>query len=267
MACTNHPEVLTGTQPCWLCGKDFCGDCIVEFQGHTMCGPCKSEAVTRLESGGVVGDEGSELAPWENRAQLGMVPAFRETGVKVMKGADSFFTRLDTRYQGWDCLWIPVITQTIAALVSAIIQVAMGGAIGMAANKGAFDPATLLSGGLGFIGVVLAPIQAILGMFLFGGMVHLTLVVAKKARLPYQQTVRGICYASIPGILAVIPILGAIVGGIWALVSTIIAIRAMHRTSTGMALLAYFAIPLLFGCCFGALAIGLGGMAAVMSQK
>ena len=39
--CFNHQDTL-GPEACAQCGEKFCGDCVVVFQGRTLCGPCKN---------------------------------------------------------------------------------------------------------------------------------------------------------------------------------------------------------------------------------
>jgi hypothetical protein len=45
--CLNHETVLS-QHKCPDCGEAFCGDCVVTFQGTTLCGPCKNYRVRRL---------------------------------------------------------------------------------------------------------------------------------------------------------------------------------------------------------------------------
>jgi uncharacterized RDD family membrane protein YckC len=51
MACTNHPDVITGLDRCSRCGKDFCPDCMITLQGALVCSGCKSEKVLDIRSG------------------------------------------------------------------------------------------------------------------------------------------------------------------------------------------------------------------------
>jgi hypothetical protein len=45
--CLNH-ETVASQHKCPDCGEAFCGDCVVVFQGRTLCGPCKNLRVRRL---------------------------------------------------------------------------------------------------------------------------------------------------------------------------------------------------------------------------
>lgn len=47
--CVNHPGVES-VQSCPRCGQPFCGDCLVELEGATYCGPCKDARVQELQT-------------------------------------------------------------------------------------------------------------------------------------------------------------------------------------------------------------------------
>ena len=46
---------------------------------------------------------------------------------------------------------------------------------------------------------------------------------------------RGIGYAAAPVAVGVIPFIGAFVGGVWAMAATVVAVREIHKISTGKA--------------------------------
>lgn len=262
MGCTNHPVVESGLQACWICGKSFCPDCVVEFQSRTLCGPCKATAVARLESGAsdAVGGEG-EAAPWERRAELGTVAAFVATCKAAMLEPQRFFSKLDRTRQGYDFLVFPMIIQVLVALSQAAVQFAMFGSLWMYQATPGDGLAAAFAGGFGLIGVVLAPIFAVIGAFIGAGFIHVALLVMKKATVPYQQTLRGYCYASAPNVLAVVPFLGMAVGPLWALVTQVLMVKERHRCSGGTAAIAVLWIVGLALCCGGVAAIAMVGVA------
>src|SRR5947199_10854935 len=49
--CPNHPEVTLGLTPCARCNKAFCGNCLVQLGGRSLCAVCKGEQVRDLRSG------------------------------------------------------------------------------------------------------------------------------------------------------------------------------------------------------------------------
>lgn len=46
--CFNH-QTLAAQQSCADCGEVFCTDCLVSFQGKTLCGPCKNFRVRLMQ--------------------------------------------------------------------------------------------------------------------------------------------------------------------------------------------------------------------------
>ena len=46
--CLNH-ETVASQQTCPDCGESFCHDCMVAFQGISLCGPCKNYRVRSLQ--------------------------------------------------------------------------------------------------------------------------------------------------------------------------------------------------------------------------
>jgi uncharacterized RDD family membrane protein YckC len=49
--CPNHPEVTTGLTSCARCGRNYCGDCLVQLGGEPTCASCKWERLNDLRSG------------------------------------------------------------------------------------------------------------------------------------------------------------------------------------------------------------------------
>jgi len=67
----------------------------------------------------------------------------------------------------------------------------------------------------------------------------------------YMGLLRGFGHAAAPQALGIIPVIGSFVGGIWSLVCAVIAVREIHKLSTGLAVVVVL-IPavILFGLLF-----------------
>jgi uncharacterized RDD family membrane protein YckC len=50
--CPNHADVTEGLASCSVCGRNFCGDCLVSLGGQPTCADCKLERLSALRSGG-----------------------------------------------------------------------------------------------------------------------------------------------------------------------------------------------------------------------
>jgi hypothetical protein len=75
------------------------------------------------------------------------------------------------------------------------------------------------------------------GLLVFGG-----------APRGFGVTLRAVAYGSTPQLLGVLPICGAIVGGLWSMVLVIIGAIYGHGTDGWRAILGYF-LPLILCCC------------------
>jgi hypothetical protein len=91
---------------------------------------------------------------------------------------------------------------------------------------------------------LLSPVMLLLGLLLAAGIVHLFLLLFRGNKHGFETTVRVFCFSSGPQLFAVIPIIGALVGGVWTLVLTVIGLREAHDTSTGR-VIAAIGVPIL----------------------
>jgi uncharacterized RDD family membrane protein YckC len=51
LPCPNHPEESGGLGACGQCGRNFCGDCLVQLGGVPTCAGCKEERLSDLRTG------------------------------------------------------------------------------------------------------------------------------------------------------------------------------------------------------------------------
>ena len=121
---------------------------------------------------------------------------------------------------------------------------AIGPAIGIAALASAIAS---LTGSGGIVGRVLGgAIGAVIGLFIWTAIVFL-MSKAFGGKATYGQLVRPLGYSSAPYALAIVPVLGALVGAIWSLVIQIRAVREVNEVGDGTAI-AIVLIP--FGILF-----------------
>ena len=112
------------------------------------------------------------------------------------------------------------------------------------------------------IAVGLSIAGGILFIFIGGAWVHLWVyLLGGRKGHGYVQTVKALIYGATPGyLLGWVPFIGAFVGGIWALVLTIIGLRELHGITTGRAvaaclLLVVLILVIMFSFFFSVLAI------------
>lgn len=108
--------------------------------------------------------------------------------------------------------------------------------------------------------IMLLPIFVAIGAFVGSGLVHLSLMVVGGARRPFEATFRVMCYAGgSTAVLQLLPVCGALIGAVWALVAQVIGLAEVHGIGKGRALVAVL-LPMIV-CCglfFVLLAVALG---------
>lgn len=94
---------------------------------------------------------------------------------------------------------------------------------------------TQRTGGVAVLRFFLAPFGALLWLVVSSLLFHAFLVPLARDRRGFRATLRAVCYASGPSVLAIIPIVGALAGGLWSLVLVAIGLREAHRMTGGAA--------------------------------
>jgi hypothetical protein len=107
----------------------------------------------------------------------------------------------------------------------------------------------LLFGGIFLlVAFVFGPVMLIVGAFIGSAIYHLMLLLFGAARHPFETTFRVVTYSSgATSLLAIIPICGGLVGGIWQIVAIIIGLAEAQETTTGKAAAAVL-IPAVICC-------------------
>lgn len=121
---------------------------------------------------------------------------------------------------------------------------AIGPAIGIAALASAIAGIT---GQGNFVGrIVGGAIGAVIGLFIWTAIIF-AMSKAFGGNASYGQLVRPLGYSSAPYALAIVPVLGAVIGAIWSLIIQIRAVREVNQVGDGTAI-AIVLIP--FGILF-----------------
>ena len=134
---------------------------------------------------------------------------------------------------------------------------ALGPAVGVAALASAISAIT---GQGNFVGRVIAgAIGAAIGLFIWTAIIF-AMSKAFGGNATYGQLVRPLGFSSAPYALAIIPVLGALVGAIWSLIIQIRAVREVNQVGDGTAI-AIVLIP--FGILFvlGVILVVVAGIA------
>ncbi|MFO0585153.1 MAG: YIP1 family protein [Anaeromyxobacter sp.] len=211
-------------------------------------------------------------SPWVERDRLGFFNAYLETWKLVATKPQDFFSRVRIDKPGSAVLF-GVIGATIGQVVSSLYSWAAG-AQAMVAMRQMIDQmgpeqAELFEKLLPYMGgagtayqMIAAPISALVGIYLGGGIIHLLLMLFKGAGRGFDATITVVGYAVGLQILAAVPACGGLIAAVWVLVAYIIGLAAAQRITTGKAAAAVLAPLVLLCCCCGG-AIGVGAAAAL----
>jgi hypothetical protein len=89
-----------------------------------------------------------------------------------------------------------------------------------------------------FIGLVMLAIHV--------GLTHLGVRLFVPEPRPIGVTGRALCYVGAPQVVAIVPLLGWLVGPLWSLFLAVVAVQRVHATSTGRAVAAVIVLPFVF---------------------
>ncbi|HSF17163.1 MAG TPA: YIP1 family protein [Vicinamibacteria bacterium] len=220
-------------------------------------------------SGGALppgGDESPRL-PWEERERLGVVEALIETIRLLVTDPSNAFARLRRDEDLTSPILFAIILGWLAGflnqmwsfLFASTYRSLLGGLEGW---EGLFGEPSLV--GL-VVTLVVLPIIIVVGLFISSGIMHLCLLmVGATGQSPagFEGTLKVYAYSQVAGLATVVPVLGSLVYGIWALVLNVVGYAIVHRTTQGKSLLAVL-IPVLLCCACGILVLLLFG--AVLS--
>ncbi len=250
------------TGRCDACGNLVSVSELIQIGERNVCASCKPTVLHQIQSG-------APLPPalafdrtgpaWEQRAELGTVKAAWETIKAVLTNPVDTFARMKREGGLGTSLFYNMLVGSIGGIVGLIYQLVFN--LGMGSSQD--EMAANLPPGLApfftgsFITVafaILLPVLIAIGAFIYSGILHLSLMICGGAKQPFETTFRVYNYASgSAGALQLIPVCGAMVSGIWALVAMCIGIAKAHEISTGRAVLAVL-LPTVV-CCIGIIAI------------
>jgi len=141
-----------------------------------------------------------------------------------------------------------VILGTFVSVLWIVWEMLFGG-MAMLADHAPVEDVVLGTGILSFM-LVASPILVAVGLFINAAIFHLMLLIVGDGSRGFGVTLRAYCYGTTPTLLAIVPICGGIVGGVWSAVLIIIAAIYGHQTDGWRAVVAYF-LPMIFCCCCG----------------
>lgn len=187
------------------------------------------------------------------------VQSFVRTVTAVLTQPALFFAGIRRRGDFVNPLVFAVICFLISALLGGIISIPLS-LIGGAQNGASGAAGALIGGIVGlFVSLILTVILAPIFMLIWAGILHLLVtLLIKPTNAGFEATFRSVAYASMPGLISWIPLIGWLVGVVWSTVLSIFGIREVHSTTTGRAALVVLIPLVVLFLIFAVLAVAVG---------
>lgn len=240
---------------CKHCGRPVCYACAIETEGGYWCEPCTQSLKTapppaeqraepkaeksRRQTVSQVLARGPYVA-WEYRSQIGWVNALFTTWRHTLFRPLSFFHG------------IPIVGDYRSPLLYGIFWTLVGSAGGFAWKLLLYIYPTLITFFEGksvqlslqlsqtyvlvAAALVLSPLLALMMLLAACAIYHVFVVLFTRRHAGFEATLRVICYSTGTNVFFFLPLLGALLGGIWQLVLVTAGLKEVHRISFPLAL-------------------------------
>lgn len=215
-------------------------------------------------SGGPGGPTGAAApprnsVPFEDRSLPFLQRLFRTIGMAFSQPMQLFSA------MAREDLGPPVVYGVLIGTVTAIITILwymMFGGLAMLA-EGVEPGEFAISTGLYVLILFLSPLLILIGLFISSAIYHVSLLLLGAGQRGFAVTFRAVTYGSTPTILGIVPFCGGIIGGLWAMVLTMMAFKLGHGTDWWRAILAYFLLAILCCCLVVWMAMSFGLLGAL----
>jgi hypothetical protein len=217
------------------------------------------------------GPSGPEGVPWENRLGLGWLPALLATLRRSLFEPDRFFSGMQTRGNLGSAIGYAIVVGW-AGMIGGLFWnlIFQGAQTALLRRLGAPSPGEMSAGIKALLEVAFAlagPVVILAALFIWGGILHLCLMLVGGARGEFETTLRVYAYSMGPALFQWIPLCGGLIGFVWGIVLQIIGLSKAHGISGGRAAAAVL-LPVFLCCaCLGlAMAVFFGAIATLATK-
>jgi len=196
---------------------------------------------------------GTKTTPWDERSARGWFDALVETVKSSLFSPSEFFEKMPTSGDMASPILYVVVLGWIGGAIGQVWQYILGKGLGSMLHN--INPAIPVGGSTGLAAVigtiVLLPIFILIGLFIGAAIFHVCLMIVGGAKSGFESTVRVLAYSGgSTSLLQVVPMIGPLVGGVWAIVLYVIGFSRVNEISGGKAALAVF-LPIIACCACG----------------
>lgn len=207
-------------------------------------------------------------SPFADRGRTGFLAGFFQTWKLVATQPEPFFARVRSD-QPWSAILFGVLASTVGNAMASLYAWLTGQqalvALEQMIAKMPEDQARIariyeqaLTAEALLTQAVAAPLVTFVLIYVVAAIVHLLLVLFRGANRGFDATVTAVAHASGLLLLLAVPGCGALLAGVWGLVSLVIGLGAIQRCGSGKAAAAVLApLVLVCVCCCGALGLSL----------
>jgi hypothetical protein len=181
--------------------------------------------------------EGREEGPaWEQRQTLGVIKALVQTWKEVLLNPATTFSHMKTTGGFTSPLLFNVVMVIVWAVFMLIYHFVFTGSFAAMAGSSQTDSSAAAALGVGtsavsVILIFIVAIPLIVAMnFVSAGITHLCLSLFKGTSKSYEATYRVVAYSYSAWIFSILPCIGGILAGVWALFCTIVGLSKVHGT-------------------------------------
>jgi hypothetical protein len=203
--------------------------------------------------------------PWEHRQERGFFSAFIETLVMVLTKPGTAFSVMRIEGGLGEPLLYAIIGGGIGVIVWFIFSLVLN-SLGLLNPRGTgFGPMVGMS--VSFVMLVWRLVAVAVAPFIFGGLVHLSLMLVGGANKAFETTFRVISFSQgSTAPLQLVPCCGGLVALVWCLVANCIGVARAHEIDTGRATVAVL-LPVIVCCGGGMLLLFMFGGLALLQQN
>jgi hypothetical protein len=182
-----------------------------------------------------IAEDQEEGPAWEQRQTLGLIKALVETWKEILFKPGTAFSRMKTTGGFTSPLLFSVVMFIIWAVFALIYQLIGQSFLVAGGSASRTDSSTMAAFGVGApvlsVIMIIFSIPLMLAMsFVSAGITHLCLSLFKGTSKNYEATYRVIAYSYSAWIFSVLPCMGGILAGIWALFCTVVGLSKVHQT-------------------------------------
>jgi hypothetical protein len=203
--------------------------------------------------------------PWEHRQERGLFNAFIETLSMVLTNPDLAFRSMKTEGGFGEPLLYAIIGGGVGVVVWFIFSLILNSLGLLNPRENGLGPMVGMS--VSFAVLVWRLIAVAVAPFIFGGLVHLSLMVVGGANKTFETTFRVISFSQgSTAPLQLVPCCGGLIALVWCLVANCIGVARAHAIDTGRATLAVL-LPVIVCCGGGFLLLFVFGGFALLHQN